>query len=77
MVVQTRPISVEEFDDFVDLPQNADRLFEYIGGQVSGMCQHAPGERPTDIDLLPLSQVVFNPAPSHQLSQAFGISELR
>lgn len=35
MVVQTHPMSIAEFDEFVELPQNADRLFEYIGGQVS------------------------------------------
>jgi Uma2 family endonuclease len=32
-VVQTRRMTVEEFEDFVDLPENADRLFEYIGGE--------------------------------------------
>jgi Uma2 family endonuclease len=33
MVVQTRRMTVEEFESFVDLPENADRLFEYIGGE--------------------------------------------
>lgn len=33
MVVQTRRMTVEEFELFVDLPENADRLFEYIGGE--------------------------------------------
>jgi Uma2 family endonuclease len=34
MAVQDRPkITVEEFDRLVDLPENADRLFEYIGGE--------------------------------------------
>jgi Uma2 family endonuclease len=27
-------MTVEEFDRFVDLPENASRLFEYIGGEV-------------------------------------------
>jgi Uma2 family endonuclease len=34
MVVQTRRMTVEEFERFVDLPENADRLFEYIGGEI-------------------------------------------
>lgn len=33
MQVQTR-MTVEEFDRFVDLPENADRLFEFIGGEI-------------------------------------------
>lgn len=34
MAVQTRRMSIEEFDRFVTLPENAERLFEYIGGEV-------------------------------------------
>lgn len=34
MAVQERRLTVDEFDRFVDLPQNAERLFEYIGGDV-------------------------------------------
>ncbi len=34
MAIQTRRVSVEEFDRFVALPENAERLFEYIGGEV-------------------------------------------
>lgn len=34
MAVQTQRMTVEEFDRFVTLPENADRLFEYIGGEV-------------------------------------------
>ncbi len=33
MAVQ-KTMTVEEFDDFVKLPENADRLFEYIGGEI-------------------------------------------
>src|SRR5258708_32863631 len=34
MAVQDRiKLTVEEFDRLVDLPENADRLFEYIGGE--------------------------------------------
>ncbi len=33
MAIQTRRMSVEEFDRFVALPENAERLFEYIGGE--------------------------------------------
>ncbi len=34
MAVQSKPLTVEEFDRFVALPENAERLFEYIGGEV-------------------------------------------
>jgi Uma2 family endonuclease len=34
MVVQTKRYTVEEFDQWVLLPENADRLFEYIGGEI-------------------------------------------
>lgn len=27
-------VTVEEFDRFVELPENADRLFEYLGGEI-------------------------------------------
>src|SRR5262245_14237609 len=27
-------VSIEEFDRFVELPENADKLFEYIGGEI-------------------------------------------
>lgn len=33
MVFQTK-LTVEEFDQFVELPENADRLFEFIGGEI-------------------------------------------
>lgn len=34
MVIETRhALSLEEFDRLVDLPENADRLFEYIDGE--------------------------------------------
>lgn len=35
MAVHTRHMTVEEFDRFVTLPENADRLFEFIGGEVT------------------------------------------
>lgn len=34
MAVQERPYTVAEFERFVELPENADRLFEYIGGEI-------------------------------------------
>jgi Uma2 family endonuclease len=34
MVLQTRVITVEEFEQFIRLPENADRNFEYIGGEI-------------------------------------------
>lgn len=33
MVVQARRMMVEEFDAFAGLPENADKLFEFIGGE--------------------------------------------
>ncbi len=32
LAVQSQRMTVEEFDQFVAQPENADRLFEYIGG---------------------------------------------
>lgn len=34
MAVQTRRMTVEEFDQFIQQPENADRLFEYVGGEI-------------------------------------------
>lgn len=34
MVVQARHFTVADFDEFVELPENADKLYEYIGGEV-------------------------------------------
>lgn len=34
MVIQTRRMTVEEFDEFANLPENADKLFEFIGGEI-------------------------------------------
>lgn len=34
MVVQEKLLTVQEFDEFVMRPENADRLFEYIGGKI-------------------------------------------
>lgn len=34
MAVQTRRMTVEEFDAFANLPENADKLLEFIGGEV-------------------------------------------
>lgn len=34
MVLQTKPMTVEEFDAFVLLPENIDREFEFIGGEI-------------------------------------------
>lgn len=34
MVIQHTPVTVEEFEAFVALPENAERLFELIGGEV-------------------------------------------
>jgi Uma2 family endonuclease len=34
MVLQRNFVTVAEFDRYVDLPENADKLFEYIGGEI-------------------------------------------
>ncbi len=34
MAVGTQRLTVEEFDQFVELPENTDKLFEYIGGEI-------------------------------------------
>lgn len=41
MVVQEKLLTVQEFDEFVMRPENADRLFEYIGGKI--VVVFAPG----------------------------------
>jgi Uma2 family endonuclease len=27
-------VTIEEFDEYINLPENADKLFEYIGGEI-------------------------------------------
>lgn len=34
MTVQERDYTVDEFDEFVELPENAEKLFEFIGGEI-------------------------------------------
>lgn len=34
MLIEARKLTVEDFDAFVEHPENADKLFEYIGGEV-------------------------------------------
>lgn len=34
MILEKQSVTVEEFDDFADLPENADKLFEFIGGEI-------------------------------------------
>ncbi len=34
MVVQVKRVTVEQFEAFARLPENADRLFEFIGGEI-------------------------------------------
>jgi Uma2 family endonuclease len=34
MILQIKQITIEEFDKFVDLPENKDKLFEYIRGEI-------------------------------------------
>ncbi len=34
MVLQTKPVTMNEFLEYVDLPENSDRLFELINGEI-------------------------------------------
>ena len=34
MVDQVKQLTVEDFDQLVELPENADKLLEFIGGEV-------------------------------------------
>ena len=34
MVVQARPMTVEEFDAFADLPENSEKILEFVGGEI-------------------------------------------
>lgn len=34
MVLKTRLVTVEEFERYIWLPENRDRNFEYIGGEI-------------------------------------------
>ena len=34
MAINRQPVTVEEFETFINLPENADKLFELIGGEV-------------------------------------------
>lgn len=34
MLLLTKHVTVEEFEQFVEQPENADKLFEYIGGEI-------------------------------------------
>ncbi|MDQ7026724.1 MAG: Uma2 family endonuclease [Anaerolineae bacterium] len=34
MVLDRKRMAVDDFEDFVDLPQNNDKLFEFIGGEI-------------------------------------------
>jgi Uma2 family endonuclease len=34
MTIQARDYSVEDFEEFVELPENAEKLFEFIGGEI-------------------------------------------
>lgn len=37
MVLDRQRVTVEEFERFVDLPENADKVFELIGGEIVEM----------------------------------------
>lgn len=34
MVINQHPITVEQFDTFVEHPENVDKLFEFVGGEI-------------------------------------------
>lgn len=35
-----KPMTVEEFDQFANLPENSDRILEYIGGEIVEVPSH-------------------------------------
>jgi Uma2 family endonuclease len=40
MIVQVKPYTVREFEQFTELPENANRLFEFIGGEIVEVPSH-------------------------------------
>lgn len=45
MAINAGRMTVEEFDQWVELPENADRLFEYVGGEVVEVPSNAYSSR--------------------------------
>jgi Uma2 family endonuclease len=40
MVIQFKPLTIEEFNEFIHRPENIDREFEYIGGGIFEVVSH-------------------------------------
>jgi hypothetical protein len=54
MAVQKQMLRVEDFERFIQLRENADRLFEFIGGKIVEALVYRPGQ-PVQVvtDVLP------------------------
>ena len=47
MAINPQPITTEQFKSFVNLPENSDKLFELIGGEIIDVQIHMhPTSRP-------------------------------
>jgi len=68
MVFQAKHYTVEEFDQFVDLPINVDKLFEYIGGEVI----EVPSNPYSSYLATRLSRHIANHVEQHQLGFVTG-----
>lgn len=68
MVFQAKHYTVEEFDEFVDLPINKDKLFEYIGGEVL----EVPSNPYSSYLATRLSRFIANFVEEHQLGFVTG-----
>ena len=68
MVFQAKHYTVEEFDQFVDLPINVDKLFEYIGGEVL----EVPSNPYSSYLATRLSRHIANFVEEHQLGFVTG-----
>ncbi len=58
MVDQVKHFAVEDFEQFVELPENADKLFEYIGGEIVEVPSNAFASEISSIILYFLMQFV-------------------
>lgn len=68
MVFDAKHFTVEEFEQFIDLPINVDRLFEYIGGEVI----EVPSNPYSSYLATRLSRHIANFVEEHQLGFVTG-----
>lgn len=68
MVLDAQLMSVEEFEQFVDLPHNADKKFEYIGGEIVEVPTNAYASHIAfEIGFLIRSHIKENNVPAHMI----------